>query len=68
MSTSESNWPLENFAGTFVSNGSFYFLRYCVVFKVDKAMSGCRRSKETEALKRGESPLDCMHCVVALKS
>ena len=30
--------------------------RYCVVFKVDKAMSGCRRSKETEALRRGEFP------------
>merc|ERR1719476_1049420 len=28
--------------------------KYCVVFKVDKAMSGCRRSKETEALRRVE--------------
>ena len=68
MSTSQSDGPLEIFAETFVSNGFFHVLRYCVVFKVDKAMSGCRRSKETEALKRGESLLDCVHCVVALKS
>jgi len=34
--------------------------KYCVVFKVDKAMSGCRRSKETESLKRGEEV--CVSC------
>ena len=32
-----------------------------MVFKVDKAMSGCRRSKETEALKRGESSMEYSH-------
>ena len=39
----------------------FQLTRYCVVFKVDKAMSGCRRSKETEALKRGESSMEYSH-------
>lgn len=34
--------------------------KYCVVFKVDKAMSGCRRSKETEALRRGGEV--CVSC------
>merc|ERR1711936_1300814 len=34
--------------------------KYCVVFKVDKAMSGCRRCKETEALRRGGEV--CVSC------
>lgn len=34
--------------------------RYCVVFKVDKAMKACRRSEDTEALKRGSSV--CVSC------
>jgi len=34
--------------------------KYCVVFRVDKAMGACRRSKETEALKRGEEV--CVSC------
>ena len=29
--------------------------RYCIVFKVAKAMKACRRSKETSALRRGET-------------
>ena len=30
------------------------FIRYCIVFKVEKAMKACRRSKDTSALHRGE--------------
>ena len=31
------------------------FARYCIVFKVAKAMKACRRSKETSPLRRGET-------------
>jgi len=34
--------------------------RYCIVFKVAKAMKACRRSKETSALRRGEEV--CVSC------
>merc|ERR1712192_5783 len=34
--------------------------RYCIVFKVAKAMKACRRSKETSALLRGEEV--CVSC------
>lgn len=34
--------------------------RYCIVFKVEKAMKACRRSKETSALRRGEEV--CVSC------
>ena len=30
------------------------FIRYCIVFKVEKAMKACKRSKDTSALHRGE--------------
>lgn len=34
--------------------------RYCVVFRVDKAMKACSRSEDTEALRRGNSV--CVSC------
>jgi len=34
--------------------------RYCIVFKVAKAMKACRRSKDTSALRRGEEV--CVSC------
>ena len=42
----------------FTSNSTYillnHFSRYCIVFKVAKAMKACRRSKDTSALRRGK--------------